>query len=472
MRILLLGGTGFIGGAVVEDLLAHGHEPVLFTRGRTGTALFPEVSRLTGDRDTGDLAALRHGEWDAVVDLSGYYPAQVGQAMDALGDRVGRYLFVSSHAVYDRANGPGGTEESPRREPLREADVLDDDTYGRLKVSCEDDVTTRFGDRATIVRPIKVVGPHDVRDAATYWVRRAARGGRVAVPGSPEQPVQFVDSRDLARLIVKLVEDDCGGAFHAVGPAEPTTLGGVLTACAKLAGTTTEPVAVPLDAVPRFFPLTRAPELWDTLRRDGTKAWDAGMPKTPLEETLRDLREWDDGRGWPPLPNGLSLEREGELLGGGPRSRTRLRRAAPTPPRQRQIHDVPVLRVLPDPLHHERAQHQRPNPVRACGVEREPRQQRPDALAPEGGVDLGVDECDALVVARVGQETRELAVQVRLVAPCLGRVGNHHVSHVTPRVSAAGVVPRGRRAVAAPPRVQPPTRRARRAIPRAAGSTG
>lgn len=314
MRILLLGGTGFIGGAVVAEALSRGHEPVLFTRGRTGAGLFPEVSRLTGDRDTGDLSALRSGEWDAVVDLSGYYPAQVGRAMDVLGDRVGRYLFVSSHAVYDRGNGPGGTEDAPRREPLRDAADLDDDTYGRLKVACEDDVTARYGERATIVRPIKVVGPHDVRDAATYWVRRAARGGRVAVPGSPAQPVQFVDSRDLASLIVTLIEDERGGAFHAVGPAEPVTLGEVIEACARLAGTTVEPVAVPLEAVPRFFPLTRAPELWDTLRRDGSKAWAAGMPKTPMEETLRDVRAWDLARGEPELANRLGEEREAELL--------------------------------------------------------------------------------------------------------------------------------------------------------------
>ncbi|MEV0649242.1 NAD-dependent epimerase/dehydratase family protein [Phytomonospora sp. NPDC050363] len=316
MRILLLGGTGFIGRAVVEDALAHGHEPVLFTRGRSGRELFPGVSRLVGDRDAGDYASLRGGEWDAVVDLSGYYPRQVAGAMDAVGDRVGRYVFVSSHAVYDRGNAPGGTEDAPRRKPLREADVLDDETYGRLKVACEDDVVERFGERATVVRPIKVVGPHDGRDAATYWVRRAERGGRVAVPGSPEQPCQFVDSRDLARLIVRLVEDDRGGAFHAVGPAEEVTLGGVIREAARLAGVEVELVGVPLEAVPRFFPLTRARGLWATLQRDGSKAWAAGMPKTALGRTLGDLKAWDDARGRPELGNGLTAEREAGLLRG------------------------------------------------------------------------------------------------------------------------------------------------------------
>jgi nucleoside-diphosphate-sugar epimerase len=113
-----------------------------------------------------------------------------------------------------------------RREPVRGTEELDEDTYGPLKVACEDDVTARYGSRATIVRPGKVAGPHDVQDGLTYWVRHAARGGRVALPGDPEQPVQVIDPRDLARLVVQLLADDRPGAFHAVGPAEPVTLGG------------------------------------------------------------------------------------------------------------------------------------------------------------------------------------------------------------------------------------------------------
>ena len=221
----------------MTDALAEGLAVTLFHRGRTGAGLFPGVPRRTGDRDTGDYAALAEGAWDAVVDVSGYVPRHVGQAMDALGDRVGRYLFVSSHAVYAREGvGPGSDETTPRRAPVRHTEDLDDTTYGPLKVACEDDVLARYGDRAAIVRPGKVAGPHDPQDTFTYWVRRAARGGRVALPGRPEQPTQVVDSRDLARLVVRLVVDGRSGAFNAVGPAEPTTLGELVTTCARVAG--------------------------------------------------------------------------------------------------------------------------------------------------------------------------------------------------------------------------------------------
>jgi nucleoside-diphosphate-sugar epimerase len=162
MRILVLGGTWFVGRAIVEDALHAGAEVTLFGRGKSGNDLFPGVTRLRGDRDTGDYAALRGGSWDAVVDATGYVPRHVGQAMDALGDRVGRYLFISSGAVY-RHEGlrPGSDEDAPRHAPVRDTEELDGETYGPLKVACEDDVVARYGRRATIVRPGKVAGPHD-----------------------------------------------------------------------------------------------------------------------------------------------------------------------------------------------------------------------------------------------------------------------------------------------------------------------
>ncbi|WP_377268500.1 NAD-dependent epimerase/dehydratase family protein [Peterkaempfera sp. SMS 1(5)a] len=298
MRILVLGGTSFVGRAIVEDALRAGAEPTLFSRGRTGTGLFPDVPRLIGDRDTGDYDALRAGSWDAVVDVSGYLPRQVGQAMDALGDRVGRYLFISSNAVYAREGvRPGADEDTPRLAPVRhvrQVQDLDDATYGPSKAACEDDVTARYGDRATVVRPGQVVGPHDGSDLFTYWVRRAARGGRVALPGDPEQPVQVVDSRDVARLVVQLLADDRPGAFHAVGPAEPTTLGGLIESCARAAGSRVEIVPVPPGTAPRF-PLVRADRV--TQQRSPARARAAGLPATPLEVTAADVLAWDRERG-------------------------------------------------------------------------------------------------------------------------------------------------------------------------------
>lgn len=318
MRILVLGGTSFVGRTIVSDALWVDHEVTLFTRGRTGTGLFPEARRLIGDRDTGDYAALREGSWDAVVDATGYVPRHVGQAMDALGDRVGRYLFISSHAVYAQTGvGPGSDEDTPRRPPVRHTlhtEELDDSTYGPAKAACEDDVVARYGRRATIVRPGKVAGPHDVQSGLTYWVRRAARGGRVALPSRPDQPVQVIDSRDLARLVVQLLADDRPGTFHAVGPAEPTTMAELITTCARVAGSRVEIVPVPAEAVAQFFPLARPEEMWPTQQRSPARARAAGMPATPLEVTVADVLAWDRERGEPPLPHEMTPAEEEKLL--------------------------------------------------------------------------------------------------------------------------------------------------------------
>lgn len=317
MRILVLGGTSFVGRAIVEDALSAGAEVTLFGRGRTGTDLFPGVERRLGDRDQGDYAALRSGTWDAVVDVSGYVAPHVEQAMDVLGDRVGRYLFISTRAVYVRSGpGPGlvagADEDAPRRPPLRHAELLTEETYGPCKVACEDAVVARYGSRATIVRPGRVVGPYDTADTFTYWVRRAARGGRVVLAGHPEQPIQVVDSRDLARLVMRLLEADRPGAFNALGPAEPTTLGELIRTCARVAGQEVEIVPVSPDVVPERSPLVES--VWETQQRSAARARAAGMPATPLEVTAADVLAWDRARGEPPLDCGLSAEQEAALL--------------------------------------------------------------------------------------------------------------------------------------------------------------
>ncbi|WP_030669339.1 NAD-dependent epimerase/dehydratase family protein [Streptomyces rimosus] len=315
MHLLVLGGTSFVGRAIVEDALRTGAEVTLFGRGRTNPDLFPRLARRIGDRETGDYTALREGSWDAVVDVSGYVPRHVGQAMEVLGDRVGRYLFISSHAVYERTGlAPGSDEDTPRRPPVRHTEELSEATYGPLKVACEDDVTARYGARATIVRPGKVAGPHDSMDTFTYWVRRAARGGRVALPGDPAQPVQVVDSRDLARLVVRLLADDRPGAFQAVGPAEPTTLGGLIETCARAAGTQVEIVPVPSEGAPPMFPLVRPN--WPTQQRSAARARRAGLPATPLEVTAADVLAWDRARGEPPLRLGYTPEEERAVIAG------------------------------------------------------------------------------------------------------------------------------------------------------------
>jgi 2'-hydroxyisoflavone reductase len=312
VRILVLGGNGFVGRAIVDDALAQGAEVASFSRAKSGEQLPAGVTQLIGDRETGDYSALRTGEWDAVVDLSGFRTRDVDQAMDVLGDRVGRYVFISSHAVYVRDLPAGTDETAPRREPLRDADVLTNETYGPCKVACEDDVVERYGERATIVRPGRVTGPGDSSGTALYWIRRGARGGRVALPTKPEQPLQLIDSRDVARLVVQLVADARSGAFNAVGPE--STITELIKLSAELSGTTVDIIPVPFDAVPPRFPLVDPEAEWGERRRNPAKARGAGMPVTPLRRTVADVLGWDKQRGEPELNLGLTPEQEQQLL--------------------------------------------------------------------------------------------------------------------------------------------------------------
>ena len=315
MQILVLGGTSFVGRAIVEQAIALGHEVTLFSRGQTGVELFPAVPRLVGDRTSGDYASLRSGRFDAVVDVSGYVPRNVQQAHAALSGRVGRALFISTGSVYDRsrAAGDGMTEDTPRLAPERDTEEITGETYGPLKVACEDDVLSLWGDAATIVRPGIVAGPWDPTDRFTWWVRRAARGGRVALPGRPDQPVQVVDSRDLAALVVRLLDDDRPGVYNAVGPVEPVTLAELIRVCADSAGARAE--VVPLEQTAAELPLVLPDDSWDVMfRRSAARALAVGLGRTPLAQTAADVRAWDVERGMPPLAQELSPEREAELL--------------------------------------------------------------------------------------------------------------------------------------------------------------
>ena len=312
----MLGGTAFVGRAIVDDLVGRGHDVTLFSRGRTGRDLFPQLDKRIGDRDTGDYASLGAGGWDAVVDVTAYVPRHVAQALDALGDRSGRYLLVSTGSVYDRAAAADAmTEDTPRLPPERGTEEITAQTYGPLKVACEDDALSRRGEQATIVRPGVVAGPHDPTDRFTWWVRRAARGGRVALPGRPAQPVQVVDSRDHARLVSLLLEQDRPGIYNAVGPATPVTLAELVHVCARAAGTEVEVVPVDPAAVEAGFPLVLPDATWDVMFRRSRAAADAvGMPATPLATTAADVLGWDRERGEPPLARELCREREAELL--------------------------------------------------------------------------------------------------------------------------------------------------------------
>lgn len=218
MKVLLLGGTQFLGRATAEALRAAGHAVSVFNRGVSPDALPADVERLRGDRD-GDLSALQGRRWDACVDFSGYRPHQLRASAGLLRGQVGRYLFVSAVSVYgDPATGPVD-EDCPLMAPMGdEVGPIDSLSYGPLKVACEAVVQDVFGPRCTLLRPQVVVGPQDPLDRYAYWVMRSRMAGTMLAPGDGSDHLQVIDVRDLARFAVTLVEGDIGGVFNLAGP--------------------------------------------------------------------------------------------------------------------------------------------------------------------------------------------------------------------------------------------------------------
>lgn len=216
MRILFLGGTGFIGPHMVRQAMYRGHSVTLFNRGRTNPGLFPGVETLIGDRD-GDLESLKGKEWDAVIDNSGYVPRHVRDSAELLKDSVGRYLFTSTGSVYrfDQDYLDEDSELLPIEDPTSE-DV--NRYYGPLKILCEEAVRVTYGHRGTVVRLHVVAGPGDPTDRFTFWPARVDHGGEIIAPGDMDDPVQFIDVRDLAEFDVHLLEQDTPGTFNAAGP--------------------------------------------------------------------------------------------------------------------------------------------------------------------------------------------------------------------------------------------------------------
>jgi 2'-hydroxyisoflavone reductase len=313
MRLLVLGGTQFLGRAVVEEALAAGHEVTTFTRGRTNPGLFPAVERLHGDRDR-DLDALAGRSWDAVVDTSGYVPHVVRGSAELLSDAVGLYLFVSSVSVYADYREPRSEDDPLEELGEHPVDRLLEDyaNYGALKALCEQEVADVYADRALLVRPGLIVGPHDPTDRFTYWPRRVERGGPVLAPAPPEQPVQMIDVRDLAGWMVRMAEARSPGVFNATSPPRALTFGSMLEACGARdvvwvdEGFLLEHGVEGWSDVPCWVPSTSS-DFASFQLVDVSRAVAAGLSFRPLSETARDVPEWTGNAG-------LTPEREAELL--------------------------------------------------------------------------------------------------------------------------------------------------------------
>jgi 2'-hydroxyisoflavone reductase len=337
MRLLVLGGTVFLGRHLVAAALAAGHQVTLFNRGRH-PGVFPDLEQLHGDRD-GGLDPLRGRTWDAAVDTSGYVPRVVRAGADFLAGAVGHYTFISSISVYRDFSRPDQDEGAPLgvlEDPTVEE--VTGETYGPLKARCEQTVRERFPGRALIVRPGLIVGPHDPTDRFTYWPWRLSQGGEVLAPGRPDLPVQFVDVRDLAAWTVGLAEAGATGDFNATGPegSPPDwryTMGDLLETCRAVGASPSpgdRPAPARLTWVDEDFLLRAGVRPWTELplwvpsgearianmqRVDCSRARAAGLTFRPVAQTVQDTLAWTRERPLDaPWRAGLPAPREAEVL--------------------------------------------------------------------------------------------------------------------------------------------------------------
>jgi 2'-hydroxyisoflavone reductase len=300
------------------------HEVTLFNRGRTNPDLFPDLETITGDREH-DLEKLAGREWDAVIDVAGYLPRIVNLSAEALKESVKRYVFISTISVYADSRKIGIDESYPVGKLEDETvEEVTGETYGPLKALCEKTVQEVYGDRALVIRPGLIVGPHDPTDRFTYWPMRVKRGGDMVTPDNPDTPVQIIDVRDLSAFTVKLIEENASGTYNATGPDSELTMGEMLNACRRAAGTVcnfhwasaeflAEHGVQPWSDMPVWIPDTEEDAGFS--RIDISKAVDAGLTFRPLKETIRDTIAWAETRPedhtW---RAGLNPQKEQELL--------------------------------------------------------------------------------------------------------------------------------------------------------------
>jgi 2'-hydroxyisoflavone reductase len=301
LKLLILGGTAFLGPACVEAALARGHTLTLFNRGRTNPHLFPELEKLRGDRND-DLAALAGGSWDAVIDTSGYLPRQVAASAGLLADAVDHYVFISTISVYADYSAIGMDETAPVAtldDPATEE--VTGETFGPLKALCEQAAEAAMPGRVSNIRPGLIVGPRDRSDRFTYWPVRTAGGGEILAPGTPDDLIQFIDVRDLAEFIVHALERRLAGVYNCDSPAGETTMGGLLSDCRAVTASDARFTWCDADflAEQGVAPWSDMP-CWVPARDDyrgfgqvsAARAIAAGLGRRPVPVTVRDTLVW------------------------------------------------------------------------------------------------------------------------------------------------------------------------------------
>ena len=324
LRVLILGGTGYIGPHMVREALRRGHEVSLFNRGRTDDDMFPDLQTFIGDRNN-NLDALKGHKWDAVIDNSGYVPRQVADSARLLSGAASHYLFISSISVYASFRVANHEDSPLATMPDKSVEEVTNETYGPMKALCEKMAAKEFGeDRLAILRPTYICGPGDRTDRYTYWPVRTMRGGDMLWPGRPSDPIQIIDVRDLANFTVDCIEQRTTGTFNTVTPPGEFTMGDLLEDCVAVTGAEMTPVWVSATILSEHDALQYIP-IWSSTEGEeskaalvsGARAFAEGLKNRPTRETARDTIAW-----WKTLPAertadlraGLSPEKEAELL--------------------------------------------------------------------------------------------------------------------------------------------------------------
>jgi 2'-hydroxyisoflavone reductase len=296
MKILVLGGTQFVGRHIVETLVAAGHSVSIFNRGKTADELPAHVERLRGDRDTGaiGLATLKGHVWDVCVDVSGFTARQVRASAEELRNSVGHYVFVSAVSAYGEPKSGPVYESQPRLPPAAE-DVteVNGDTYGRLKATCENIIEEIYADRCAMLRPQIVAGPHDPIDRVSYWVRRSTQGGEMLAPGDGSDHVQFIDARDVARFTKLVCEKSLQGSYNLAGPRLTwTKFMAVLDAqnVVWVPSSIIEGTGVTEFKLPLYRP-TGSPKS-NLMYVSNERAVQAGLALTDTKDTANHVRSW------------------------------------------------------------------------------------------------------------------------------------------------------------------------------------
>ncbi|WP_164931393.1 NAD-dependent epimerase/dehydratase family protein [Longirhabdus pacifica] len=304
MKLLVIGGTVFVGYHIVDAALKAGHEVTLFNRGQSNVDAFPEVETLIGDRHT-DLSALKGRKWDAVIDTPGYIPKSVTHTAQCLQDAVDVYAFMSTVSVYQDYLYPNKKEDEPL---LELEDPTSEDVrqyYGELKVLSERAIESVMPNRGIYFRPGLIVGPRDPMDRFTYWPTRVHKGGKVLVPGQPDDFVQFIDVRDLAAFVIHTIEQKHTGAYNCMGPEHPISFLHFLNECKKITNSDAQFVwmdheflldrkVMPWDELPLWNPKQgETAHMTHYMEVSNEKAKAKGLTLRPISETIRDTWEWD-----------------------------------------------------------------------------------------------------------------------------------------------------------------------------------